>query len=111
MKINVTHYFIYSSQYFVSVHAIPEHGVQWHMYVDIRQYTVTLLCFHLRKYICSTELQNHAEETHHMLAVAFWSALLPQATCRSRQDNSFPVSSNDFLRQGPPIQKEAKGTL
>lgn len=36
-----------------------------------------------------------------MLAVSFWSKLLPQATNRLRQDDSLPVYSADFLRQAP----------
>lgn len=72
------------------------------------------LCFHLRKHIYSTELQDCAEEIHHMLAISFWSILLPQATTRLRQDDSLPVSSDGFLRQGPnnpSFKREVKETL
>lgn len=102
MKINVNHYFIYSANILFLCTQFQS-VVFSHICMRTSDYAVTLLClcFHLRKYIYSTELQDPAEEIYHMLAVSFWSTLLPQATSRLRQDDSLPVSSDDFLRQGP----------
>ena len=80
--------------------------------LDLRQQAVTFLwlCFHLRKYIYTTEFQGPAEEICHMLAISFWSKLLPQATNRLRRDDSLPVYSDDCLWQAPYIHP-SKGRL
>lgn len=103
MKINVNPYFIYSANILflrTQFQSVVFSHIYIYIYVDIRQYVVTLLylCFHLRKYIYSTEIQDPADEIYHMLAASLWSTLLPQATSRLRQDDSLPVPSDDFLR-------------
>lgn len=78
MKINVDHYFIYSTD--VLALCTQFGGVQHHIYVSSRQYAVTCLVFISAFvfisgiYLFNRTLQDPAEEICHMLAVS-WTTL------------------------------------
>lgn len=77
MKINVNHYFTYSTNV-LALCTQFEGGVQHQIYVGSRQYAVTCLCLCFLTYqeIClfNRTLQDPAEEIYHMLAVS-WTTL------------------------------------
>lgn len=101
MKINVDHYFIYSTDVLALCTQFQRvvFSTIYMWTLENMQSPVSAFVFIAGNIFVQQNSQDPAEEIYHMLAVS-WSTLLPQATSRLRQDDSLPVSSDDFLRQG-----------